>query len=172
MRIETQMDTATTPAVRRRPGGPLPRAIPRTWLETPEDASVEALELSPWAHRALRHSGIATAGELAAWSARQLAVLPGVGPKTYRELERLLSVLHQRFGAVGPGLASAVDEIVAAVLDAADVEILEGEGPASGKRLRALMFDMLERYQERRRRELYWLRHRRILPERREACAI
>ena len=76
-----------------------------------------------------------------------------------------------------------MDEIVDAVLDAADVEILEGVGdgpldPAtrmageSGELLRLLLLDLLERYQERRRREARSLLSIRIQPERRESCGI
>lgn len=140
------------------------RAIPPSWLEAPGHAAVDALALSPWARRALWAAGAATVRDVRDLRLGRLATLPGVGPKTYCELDDLLDVLRARFRPPGAGVRDAVDEIVDTVLDAADLEILQditdgvfdqasATEAGSGELLRLLMVDVLERYQERKLRQ-------------------
>ena len=82
------------------------RAIPPSWLEAPGHAAVDALELSPWARRALWASGAATVRDVRDLRLGRLAALPGVGPQTYCELDDLLDVLRARFRPPGMGGSS------------------------------------------------------------------
>ena len=158
----TKATTETTAA--KRPAMIRNRAIPPSWLEAPADAAVDALELSAWARRALWSAGASTVGDVRALRLERLATLSGVGPKTYCELDDLLDVLRGRFRPPGSGVRNAIDEIVYAVLDAADLEILEDVDDAAyhfasqamgdnAVLLRRLIVDMVERYQERQQRE-------------------
>ena len=79
---------------RSRKTQPQPSA---SWLEAGLDDPIETLELSARAHGALVRVGASRVRDLLNIEARTLAAEPNVGPKTWRQLDRLLRVLSDRF---------------------------------------------------------------------------
>jgi hypothetical protein len=45
----------------------------------------------PWTQDALRGNGIVTLGEVAAMTAQELALLPGIGPRTMGDVQAVLA---------------------------------------------------------------------------------